>query len=59
MATWLRENLADALVRRREAAFGQDGTAWVAQAWVRLRLRQRMRASSPLGGLGEMGLEAG
>ena len=57
MATWLREKLGDALVRGPEAALSLDGTARVAQAWV--RLRSGMRASFPLGGLGEMGVEAG
>ena len=33
-----------------------DGTARVARAWV--RLRPGMRASFPLGALGEVGVEA-
>ncbi len=57
MASWLRAKLGDAIVRGPEAALSLDGTARVAQAWV--RLRPGMRASFPLGALGEVGVEAG
>lgn len=57
MAGWLRKKLGTALVRGPEAAVSLDGTARVAKAWV--RLRPGMRASVPLGALGEAGIEAG
>lgn len=57
MAGWLREKLGDAVVRGPEAGLSLDGTARVAVAWV--RLRPGMRASFPLGALGEVGVEAG
>ena len=57
MASWLRQKLGDAVVRGPEAGVSLDGTARVAKAWV--RLRPGMRASFPLGALGECGVEAG
>jgi len=45
--TWLREKLGGALVRGPEEALSLDGTARVAQAWV--RLLPGMRASVPKG----------
>lgn len=57
MAGWLRTTLGEALVRGPEAGVSLDGTARVARAWV--RLRPGMRASVPLGALGEVGIEAG
>lgn len=57
MAGWLRKKLGNALVRGPEAAGSLDGTARIAKAWV--RLRPGMRASVPLGALGEAGIEAG
>ena len=56
MASWLRQKLGDAVVRGPEAGVSLDGTARVAKAWV--RLRPGMRASVPLGALGEAGVEA-
>ena len=56
MAGWLREKLGDAIVRGPEAGLSLDGTARVANAWV--RLRAGMRASFALGALGEVGVEA-
>lgn len=56
MAGWLRERLGSAIVRGPEAGTSLDGTARVATAWV--RLRPGMRASLPLGALGECGVEA-
>ena len=47
MAGWLRERLGDAIVRGPEEGLSLDGTAKVANAWV--RLRAGMRASFPLG----------
>ncbi len=57
MAGWLRERMGDAIVRGPEEALSLDGTAKVANAWV--RLRAGMRARFPLGALGEAGVEAG
>ena len=37
MAGWLRQKLGDAIVRGPEAGMSVDGTARVAEAWVRLR----------------------
>lgn len=56
MAGWLRDKLGGAIVRGPEAGLSLDGTARVANAWV--RLRPGMRASFPLGALGECGVEA-
>lgn len=56
MAGWLRSKLGDAIVRGPEPATSLDGTARVANAWV--RLRPGMRATFPLGALGEIGVEA-
>jgi hypothetical protein len=56
MAGWLRQKLGDAIVRGPEAGLSVDGTARVAEAWV--RLRPGMRASVPLGVLGEAAVEA-
>ena len=56
MAGWMRQRLGDALVRGPEQGLSLDGTARVANAWV--RLRAGMRASYPLGALGEVGVEA-
>ena len=57
MAGWLRQRLGEAVVRGPEAGVSLDGTARVAKAWV--RLRPGMRATMPLGALGEAGIEAG
>lgn len=57
MASWLRQKFGDAVVRGPEQGLSLDGTARVANAWV--RLRPGMRASFPLGALGEVGVEAG
>jgi hypothetical protein len=57
MSAWLRQKLGEAVVRGPESGLSLDGTARVAQAWV--RLRPGMRASFPLGALGEVGVEAG
>ena len=57
MAGWLRQKLGDAVVRGPVAGLSADGTARVAEAWV--RLRPGMRAGVPLGALGECGVEAG
>ena len=56
MAGWLRQKLGDAIVRGPEAGLSVDGTARVAEAWV--HLRPGMRASVPLGVLGEAAVEA-
>lgn len=55
MAGWLRQALGDALVRGPEPSTSLDGAARVAHAWV--RLRPGMRASLPLGALGEVSVE--
>ncbi len=57
MAGWLRQRLGDAIVRGPVAGLSIDGAARVAEAWV--RLRPGMRASVPLGVIGECGVEAG
>lgn len=57
MAGWLRKRLGDTIVRGPEAGLSIDGTARVAKAWV--RLGPGMRASVPLGALGEFIVEAG
>lgn len=57
MAGWLRQRLGDVIVRGREVGLSMDGSARVAEAWV--RLRPGRRASVPLGALGECGVEAG
>ena len=57
MAGWLRQRLGEAIVRGPEAGVSLDGTARVANVWV--RLRPGMRAGIPLGALGECGIEAG
>jgi hypothetical protein len=59
MAGWLRQRLGEAVVRGPEAGVSLDGSARVARAWVRLRLRPGMRASVPLRAFGEAGVEAG
>ncbi len=56
IAGWLRQKLGDAVMRGPEAGVSLDGSARVAKAWV--RLRPGMRASVPLGALGEAGVEA-
>jgi hypothetical protein len=56
MAGWLRDKLGSAIVRGPEAGLSLDATARVANAWV--RLRPGIRASFPLGALGEVGVEA-
>ena len=56
-AGWLREKLGDALVHGPVEGLSLDGTARVADCWV--RLRPGMRAGFPLGVLGEVGVEAG
>ncbi len=55
-ATWIQRRLARAVVRGPEHLLSQDGTARVAQFW--LRLQPEMSAAFPLGMLGEVGLEA-
>ncbi len=55
-AAWMRTRLGEALVRGPEAAVSSDGSARVAEVW--LRLRPGMRAVLPLGSLGEAGVEA-
>ena len=57
MARWLRERLGTAIVRGPVEGLSMDGTARVVDCWV--RLRAGMRASYPLGALGEVGVEAG
>lgn len=57
MAGWLRQRLGDAIVRGPEAGLSVDGSARVAEAWI--KLRPGMRASVPLGAIGECGVEAG
>ena len=55
--TWIQSKLAGAIVRGPDHLLSQDGTARVARFW--LRLQPGMRASFPLGVLGEVGLESG
>jgi hypothetical protein len=55
-ASWLTGRLGEALVRGPEAGVSSDGTARVADMW--LRLRPGMKAVLPLGALGEAGVEA-
>ena len=57
MAGWLRQRLGDAIVRGPDAGVSLDGTARVANVWV--RLQPGMRAGIPLGALGECVIEAG
>lgn len=57
MAGWLRQRLGGAIVRGPQEGVSLDGTARVANVWV--RLRPGMSASFPLGALGEVGIEAG
>ena len=54
---WVEQRFGDAVVRGPERGLSLDGTARVANYWV--RLRAGMRASFPLGALGEVGIEAG
>ncbi len=54
---WLRDKLGAALVHGPVEHLSIDGTARVADCWV--HLRPGMRASFPLGVLGEVGVEAG
>ena len=56
MSGWLRERLGRAIVRGPTPGVSLDGTARVAEAWV--RLVPGMRAQLPLGALGEVGIEA-
>lgn len=56
MASWVVQRAGAAVVRGPEAALSLDGSARVAKVWV--RLRPGMRASVPLGALGEAGVEA-
>jgi hypothetical protein len=56
MASWAGQRAGDALVRGPEPALSLDGAARVAKLWV--RLRPGMRATVPLGVLGEAGIEA-
>lgn len=55
IAGWLRQRLGDAIVRGPEAWLSADRTARVATVWM--RLRPGMRASVPLGALGELAIE--
>ena len=55
-ASWIQRKLGHAIVRGPDHLLSQDGTARVAQFW--LRLRPGMSAAFPLGVLGEIGLEA-
>ena len=55
-AGWLRDRAGDLRVRGPKRRPSSDGSAMVAEVW--LRLRPGARASVPLGLLGEMGLEA-
>lgn len=57
MAGWMQQKLGGAIVRGPEAGISLDGTARVANVWV--RLQPGMAASFPLGALGEVGIEAG
>lgn len=54
---WVEQRFGQAVVRGPEERLSLDGTARVADYWV--RLRAGMRASFPLGALGEVGVEAG
>jgi hypothetical protein len=54
---WVEQRLGDAIVRGPEHGLSLDRTARVVNYWV--RLRAGMRASFPLGALGEVGIEAG
>ncbi|MCB9765623.1 MAG: hypothetical protein H6739_37965 [Alphaproteobacteria bacterium] len=51
---WVRQRLGDAVVDGPQQR--QCGAAWVAT--FRVRLRAGMRASWPIGGIGEVGVEA-
>lgn len=57
MSGWVRERLGVAIVRGPEPGVSLDGTARVAEVWV--RLVPGMRAQLPLGALVEIGIEAG
>mgnify|MGYP007046944818 CR=1 FL=1 len=54
---WVEQRFGDAIVRGPERGLSLDGTARVAMYWM--RLRAGMRASFPLGALGEVGIESG
>lgn len=56
MAGWLRQRFGDAIVRGPEPAVALEGGARVARVWV--VLREGMRATLPLGTLGELAVEA-
>lgn len=56
MSNWVTRKAGNAVVRGPEAALSVDGAARVARIWV--RLGSGMRASLPLGSLGEIGVEA-
>ena len=54
---WVEQRLSGAIVRGPEQRLSLDRTARVVKYWV--RLRPGMKASFPLGALGEVGIEAG
>lgn len=56
MASWVAQRAGAAVVRGPEATLSVAGSARVAEVWV--RLRPGMRASVPLGALGEAGIDA-
>ncbi|MCB9759099.1 MAG: hypothetical protein H6739_04605 [Alphaproteobacteria bacterium] len=55
-AGWVQQRFAQAVVAGPERQLSSDGTAWVAK--LRIQLTPGMRASWPMGSLGEVGVEA-
>jgi len=56
-AKWVEQRISDAIVHGPEQGLSLDRTARVVKYWV--QLRPGMKASFPLGALGEVGVEAG
>lgn len=56
-STWVKQRLGTAILQGPVEALSTDGTARVAEFWV--RLTPGMRTALPLGILGEVGIEAG
>ncbi|MCB9746752.1 MAG: hypothetical protein H6740_29535 [Alphaproteobacteria bacterium] len=54
---WVLQRFGDAVVAGPEQELSSDRSAWVAA--FKVKLRPGMRASWPLGGFGEVGVEAG
>lgn len=56
LSPWVLGRFGASVVRGPESGLSADRTAMVAHAWI--RLQPGMRAAVPLGGFGELGIEA-